>query len=82
MRIVVKMANQPDATAAGTVFSPDGSGIEIPIAMRQKDATLTIEVASIGASYVGALNASGTELTGMWTQGQATLPLTLTRDRR
>ena len=44
MRITLKMANQPDGTATGTVVSADGSGVEIPIAMTQKAASLTIEV--------------------------------------
>jgi hypothetical protein len=78
MRLIVKMANQPDGTAAGTIVSPDGSGVEIPIAMTQKAASVTIEVPSVGASFTGMLNAAGTELTGTWTQASSTLPLTLT----
>jgi hypothetical protein len=77
MRLVVKMANQPDGTAAGTVVSPDGSGVEIPIGMTQKGSSVTIEVPSVGASYVGILNPAGTELTGTWTQRSAAFPLTL-----
>jgi len=77
MRLIVKMANQPDGTASGTIVSPDGSGVEIPIAMTQKGSDLTIDVTSISASYVGVLNAAGTELSGTWTQQSSTLPLTL-----
>jgi hypothetical protein len=76
MRLIVKMANQPDGTAAGTIVSPDGSGVEIPIAMTQKASGVTIDVTSVGASYVGVLNTAGTELTGTWTQGSSALPLT------
>jgi len=79
MRLVVKMANQPDGTAAGTVVSPDGSGVEIPIGMTQKGSSLTIEVPSVSASYVGVLNPGGTELAGTWTQQGGTFPLTLKR---
>jgi hypothetical protein len=77
MRLVVRMANRPDGTAAGTVVSPDGSGVEIPIGMVQKGSSLTIEVPSVGASYVGVLNAAGMELDGTWTQQGAAFPLTL-----
>jgi hypothetical protein len=77
MRLVVKMANLPDGTAAGTVVSPDGSGVEIPIGMTQKGSSVTIEVPSVSASYVGTLNPAGTELAGTWTQGPAAFPLTL-----
>jgi hypothetical protein len=76
MRLVVKMANRPDGTAAGTVVSPDGSGVEIPIGMTQKGSSVTIEVPSVGASYVGVLNAAGMELAGTWTQQGGAFPLT------
>ena len=79
MRIVLKMANQADGTASGTLASPDGSGVDIPIAMAQKAAHFTIDVSSVGASFVGVLNAAGTELTGQWTQRGSSLPLTFTR---
>ena len=75
MRLVVKMANQPDGTAAGTIVSPDGSNVEIPIGITQKAANVTIDVPSVGASFVGVL--SGADLAGTWTQGPSSLPLTL-----
>jgi hypothetical protein len=64
-------------TAAGTAVSPDGSGVEIPIGITQKGANVTLDVISVGASFVGVLNDSGTEMTGTWTQASNTLPLTL-----
>jgi len=82
MRVVLKMANQPDGTATGTIVSADGSGVEIPIAMTQKASSVTIEVASVGASYAGILNAAATELAGTWTQQSSTLPLTFRRAAR
>lgn len=78
-RLVLRMVNQPDGTATGTIVSLDGSGVEIPIAMTQKSSSLTIDVPSVGVSYVGVLNAAGTELVGTWTQGPAVLPLTFRR---
>ena len=79
MRLTLKMANQPDGTAAGTIVSVDGSGIEIPIAMKQNAASLTIDVPSVGASFDGVLNSTRNELTGTWTQQSVTLPLTFQR---
>jgi hypothetical protein len=79
IRLIVKMANQPDGTAVGTVMSPDGSGVEIPIGITQKAAAVTIDVVSVGASFAAVLNADGTELTGTWTQGSMGVPLTLRR---
>ena len=79
MRLTLKMANQPDGTAAGTVVSVDGSGVEIPIVMKQNAASLTIDLPTVGASFAGVLNSTGTELTGTWTQQSVTLPLTFHR---
>jgi hypothetical protein len=79
MRIVVTMANQADGTSTGTIVSPDGSGVEIPIAMTEKSSSLTIDVVSVGASFVGTLNTAGTAIAGTWTQGASSLPLTLRR---
>jgi hypothetical protein len=79
MRIVLKMANQADGTSAGTVMSPDGSGMEIPIAITQKAQSVNLEVPSVSASFTGSLNTAGTELAGTWTQQGVSLPLTLKR---
>ncbi len=79
MRLTVKMANQPDGTAAGTVMSVDGSGVEVPIGITQKASNVTIDVPSVGASFAGVLNTAGTELNGTWTQTSLALSLTLRR---
>jgi hypothetical protein len=76
MRLIMKMANQPDGTAVGTVASPDGSGVEIPIAMTQNAAKVTVDVPSVGASFAGVLNAPGTEMAGTWTQQGSAMPVT------
>ena len=79
MRVVVKMANQPDGTSTGTIVSVDGTGVEIPIAIAQKGSAVSLEAATVGASYAGVLNAAATEIVGTWTQRGAALPLTLRR---
>jgi hypothetical protein len=79
MRLTLKMANQPDGTAAGTIVSVDGSGVEIPITIKQNAANLAIDLPTVGASFTGVLNPAGTELTGTWTQQSLTLPLTFQR---
>jgi hypothetical protein len=77
-RLVLKMANRGDGTAAGTILDLDGSAVEIPIAMTLKASTFTLEVPAVGASYVAELTAAN-ELVGTWTQGPVNLPLTFTR---
>jgi hypothetical protein len=76
MRLIVKMANRPDGTAAGTVVSPDGSGVEIPIAITQHASNVNVDVPSVGAAFAGVLNAAGTEMSGTWTQQGSALPVT------
>jgi hypothetical protein len=74
MRLTLKMANQPDGTAMGTVVSVDGSGVEIPIAIAQKGSNVTVEVPSVAATFAGILQ--GTEMAGTWTQQGAAMPIT------
>ena len=82
MRLILDIANHADGTAAGTIVSPDGSGVKIPIAITQRESNVTIEVPSVGVSYVGVVNAGGTELVGTWTQQGTALPLTFARSAR
>ena len=76
-RLVLTLANQPDGTAAGTVLDLDGSNVEIPVAMTQNAANVTIEVAAVAASFTGVLN--GNALTGTWNQGPLSLSLSFSR---
>jgi len=80
MRIVLKLLNQPDGSAIGTIMSPDGSGMEIPVAISQESASVSLDAVSVGASFAGVLK--GAELQGSWTQGGATLPLLFRRAER
>lgn len=74
--LVLRMANQPDGTATGTLSAGD---LTIPIAMTQKATRLHVEVPSISGTYDGVLNDARTELTGTWTQRSVRLPLTFRR---
>ncbi|HUE86703.1 MAG TPA: hypothetical protein VMO26_11570 [Vicinamibacterales bacterium] len=78
-RLVMTMANQSDGTSVGTVMSPDGSGVEIPIAITETANRVVVDVPSVGASFAGVLNATGSAITGTWAQGGMALPLTLRR---
>jgi hypothetical protein len=78
-RLVLKMSNQPDGTATGSLAAADDA-VEIPIAtITQKSSSLILDVKVVGGSYSGVLNADGTELAGTWTEGSLVLPLTFRR---
>jgi hypothetical protein len=79
LRIVLTLVNQPDGTATGTFLNLN-EGLEIPItAITQKASSVTLEAKGVQSTYSGALNAEGTELTGTFTQGPLSLPLTFRR---
>ena len=79
LRVVLTLANRPDGGSSGMFISLDEGGMMLPVRIRQQAADVTIELNGIDGVYSGTLNAAGTELTGMFTQRGASLPLTLTR---
>jgi hypothetical protein len=78
LRLLLKLSNQPDGTAAGTLTSVDQGGVVIPIAaIVQTDAHLRLVVPAVIGNYEGDLKDG--QLTGNWTQGPNTWPLVLKR---
>jgi hypothetical protein len=75
-RVGLVLSNGADGTASGSVISSEG--VEIPITLiAQKGSSVTLDVKRIDGTYAGALQ--GAELTGTWTQGTFTAPLTFRR---
>jgi hypothetical protein len=79
MRVSLTLANETDGSSVGTIASPDGGHLSLPVAITQQGSSLTLEVVSVGARFTGTLNAAGTEIAGEWEQGGGSLPLTLRR---
>jgi hypothetical protein len=79
MRVVLTLANHPNGTATGTIMSPDGSGVDIPLAITHKGTDVAITVPSVGITFTGVSKPDGSEMTGTWTQGDVSLPLTFRR---
>ena len=78
LRLTLKMTNQADGTAAGTMISVDQGGAVIPITtITQKGFSLKLELKSINGAFTGELK-EGT-LAGQWTQGPGTFPLVFKR---
>jgi hypothetical protein len=79
LRLVLRMTNQPDGTASGTIVSVDRGGLELTLGMTQKASMLTLNSPVVGGDFfTGALNAAG-ELAGTFTQGPVSAPLTFVR---
>lgn len=78
LRLVVKLSNRPDGTGTGTLVSVDQNEAEIPItAILQTGSHVKLLVPMIVATYEGDLKDG--QLTGTWSQGRGTLPLTFKR---
>jgi murein DD-endopeptidase MepM/ murein hydrolase activator NlpD len=78
LRLALTLAKNPDGTYSGSIDSLDQDAT-IPIDVVKVDGdSVHLELSSIGARFVGKLNADSSELTGQFTQGD-TLPLTFRR---
>src|SRR5262245_18906714 len=80
MRVILRMANQPDGTSMGSLVSVDEGNLEIPVAIVQDGAKLELKAPVLGSSYSGELNAARNEVAGTYTTSQGmALALTLRR---
>jgi len=79
LHLVLKVKKSADGKLSGTLDSVDQGANDIPISLvEQKGDSVKLELAAIGATYEGKMNASGSEIAGQWKQGGA-LPLTFQR---
>ena len=77
--VSLTLANRPDGTSTGHFLSVE-EGLEIPFsAISQNASELSLDVSALGGSYKGTLDPAGAELTGSWSQGPSSVPLTLKR---
>jgi hypothetical protein len=80
MHVTLRLSNQPDGTSSGTLISVDENDLSVPVAIAQDGAKLTLTLPMIGSSYVGTVNAAGTEVSGTYTTSRGlALPLVLKR---
>jgi hypothetical protein len=78
VRLVVHLKNQPDKTVKGTMDSPDQNATDLPLTdVAQKGSAVEFQLRLVNGAYKGTLNKDATQLEGEWSQGGASLPLTL-----
>jgi hypothetical protein len=80
--VVLTITNQPGGTAIARIIDLDEGGLVIPVVITQKASYVSYESRGVRTSYAGELNAAGTELAGVWTQGEISLPLSFQRAAR
>lgn len=77
LRLVFHLEPKDGASA---MISVDQGGARIPLGAVARDGqSVRIEVPAIHGGFAGTLAADGATMTGTWTQGAASLPLTLAR---
>jgi len=78
LRLRLNFVKNADGSITGTLDSIDQSVNGVPMGpiSRTGDA-VKIEVKSIGGSFEGTLDKDATKMTGTWSQGGGSLPLTL-----
>jgi hypothetical protein len=80
LRLVFHVKKGAKGALAGTMDSIDQGAKGIPIASaEQKGKSVSLMVSAIGGSYAGTMNAKGSEISGKWSQGGQSLPMTLKR---
>jgi hypothetical protein len=80
MRVALTLANQADGTARGTLVSVDENNLSVPVVIVLDGATVKLTAPMIGSSYLGTINAAGTEVSGTYTTSRGlALPLAFKR---
>ena len=78
LRIITEVIKADSGAWKGNLESLDQGPGKIPIeSVVRRDAAVTFHVPAIQASYEATLSADGSELSGQWNQGGASLPLSL-----
>jgi hypothetical protein len=76
--VIVHLKNQPDNTVKGTMDSPKQGAKDLPLSdIVQKAESFEFQLPMAGGSFKGTVNKEGTQVTGNWSQGGGSLPLTL-----
>jgi len=81
LRVVFHITNTEDGLTA-TMDSPDQGANGIPVtAVTRTGSSLKLELKQIGGGFEGKISSDLSVIDGTWSQGGATLPLTLKRDK-
>jgi len=77
--LILTIANQPGGTALAHSVSVDEGGLNVPVVVTEDGSRVGFTAKGVTSSYAGTMNASGTEITGIWTQRATSFPMTFTR---
>ncbi len=81
MHVVLKLENRSDNTSRGSLTNLDEGSLELPIAaLTETTTSVTVGFNVVEATYVGEFSSDRRALAGTWSQGGASVPLTLHHD--
>lgn len=80
LRIALHIEKDASGALTGKMDSIDQGANGIPLtAVTLNDKAVSFDVPAVRGNYKGNMNEAGTEITGTWSQGPASLPLTFKR---
>jgi len=80
LRLVVHVEGASVDALKGAVDSPDQGAMGLPVSTTTFSGdTLKLELANLGASFLGVMAADGGSIAGRWSQAGNSLPLTIAR---
>ena len=80
LTIVFNISQDADGAFTGTMDSPDQGAIGIPLtSVTIEGSSVTVSIQVIQGTYTGTLSDEGDQLSGTWSQGPASLALTLVK---
>jgi pimeloyl-ACP methyl ester carboxylesterase len=80
LTIVFNISQDADSAFTGTMDSPDQGAIGIPLtSVTIEGSSVTVSIQVIQGTYTGTLSDEGDQLSGTWSQGPASLALTLVK---
>lgn len=83
VHLVLTMVNHADGTCTGSLVNLDEGRLTVPItAVDLREPVVTIAFMAISGSFTGSTNSEGTEVTGTFTQGSFSVPVTFRRASR
>jgi pimeloyl-ACP methyl ester carboxylesterase len=78
--LVFNITRGDDGSLAGTLDSPNQGAFGIPVtAVSVEGSAVSLEIAAVAGGFSGTLSDDGSTIAGTWSQGPASLPLTVTR---
>jgi pimeloyl-ACP methyl ester carboxylesterase len=80
LRLVLRIVRSPDGRLSGTMDSVDQGAKGLPMSsITLENGAVRFAILSIGGEYQGTLGKGGSEMSGEWKQGGASLPLSFQR---